>query len=831
MRLWGIKKTHFLLLLMLFCAFHVGYGQERALEKWLFFSEINPDVKKVTLPHTWNDTDAFDDTPGYFRGTGTYTTEIKVSDLTKKYFLHFNGANQHTKVWVNNTYVGEHQGGYTAFDIPVTHQIVEGINRIKVTVNNSHNESVPPLDADFTFYGGLYRTALLKAKQKIHFKLRNGAEAIKIDPILQTNGSGDLTINGELTNPENDSIRLEATLYYKKKKVAVRTKKTTTDFNMTISLPNPKVWSPDSPNLYSLELLLYHGQNEVDRFKNKIGFRRFSASTSGFVLNGKKIKLIGVNRHQDWEGLGNAVPVQTQLKDLAMIKEMGANFLRLAHYPQDRAIYRAADSLGLLLWSEIPVINKVPAYEHYSAYRKHALQMQKEHIAQNYNHPSLVFIGYMNEIFLRLAFDKTNQQTRTKIIENSVSLAKELEELTRYEAPHHTTVMAVHGNQIYNETGIADIPMVVGWNLYYGWYEGAVEDLGPFLDKEFEKYPNRPLLISEYGVGADQRIHNDKPKKFDFSEEYQFTFHPSYVKQVNDRPFVIGLSAWNFADFGSEFRGDAMPHINQKGLVNFDRTPKNSYYWYQSILKPKVPILKFFKEAATSIRVAPTKKLLIISNQSGKLKVNHVISEFTPEQGIASETIQLNEGENKIQLLNLKGEVKDEMIIIRKRPSLIFEKELALNFGTTSYFNGASNRLWIPVSEVPSLIITGAVVNEKSSTNIRDTDDDPLYQSAISEVTEIAIPARKGRYKVTLFIANLGKDAKQIYELSKSGNSVSSSQTRQVFVNGTVLEIPSLEKFYSIAVFTEVAVEKNIKITSSDNETFALSGMLVERLN
>lgn len=222
-----------------------------------------------------------------------------------------------------------------------------------------------------------------------------------------------------------------------------------------------------------------------------------------------------------------------------MMKVMGSNFLRLAHYPQDKTIYKAADSIGLILWSEIPVVNKVPVGKDYDSYKINSLQMQKEHIAQNYNHPSLVFIGYMNEIFLRMVFDKHSEEEKKQIIHNSLELAKELESLTRKLAPYHTTVMALHGNQIYNDTGIADISMVIGWNLYYGWYEGKTEDLGGFLDSEFKKFPNRPLIISEYGVGADMRLHNSNPKKFDFSEEYQFNYHPGYYQQIMKRPFVV----------------------------------------------------------------------------------------------------------------------------------------------------------------------------------------------------------------------------------------------------------------------------------------------------
>ena len=250
--------------------------------------------------------------------------------------------------------------------------------------------------------------------------------------------------------------------------------------------------------------------------------------------------------------------------------------------------------------------------------------------------------GYMNEIFLRLQFDKKmSQPDREKLKKDTYRLTEQLEKLTRDLAPNHITVMALHYNEIYNDTKLADIPMLIGWNLYFGWYYETIEDLGRFLDDQHKRFPNRSLLVSEYGPGADVNISTKSPMTYDYSQEYQLKLHKSYYEQVQERDFVTGMTAWNFADFGSEFRGESRPHVNQKGLVQYNREPKEIYYWYQSILRSDKPMIHIanYQKAITLIN-ENTYEITVFSNQkTGKIFINN---EFVEDLSFASGVAKIN---------------------------------------------------------------------------------------------------------------------------------------------------------------------------------------------
>ncbi|MEN9908640.1 MAG: hypothetical protein RLZZ540_1789 [Bacteroidota bacterium] len=813
------------------------FSQEVEIKKWNFSSEKNPKIQPIKIPHTWNAIDAFDDEPGYWRGKGTYTTTVNITTIKKVHYIHFNGVNQQTKVWINGSYAGQHKGGYTAFDIDISSYVKQGTNKITVGVDNTNNETIPPLEADFTFYGGIYRSVYLCEEETTHFKKSNGADAIKIDALLDNDWQGELQLKGAISNKNKQLLNPKVRLNIKdatNKLIATIEENIGAEFNLNVKLKNPLLWSPQTPNLYNVELNLLDVNGKIlDIYHQKIGFRKFEATTSGFNLNGKPIKLIGVNRHQDFEGIGNAVPIQKQIQELVMIKNMGSNFLRLAHYPQDKAVYKAADSLGLILWSEIPVVNNVPINANYSEYKGNCIQMQKEHIDQNYNHPSLIFVGYMNEIFLRMYFDRPENEIKQKIIKNTLDLAQTLEDLTRKEAPNHITVMAIHGNQIYNETKIASLPMVLGWNLYQGWYSGQIQDLGVFLDEENKKYPNRPLIISEYGVDADKRLHNSDPKKMDFSEEYQFKYHPGYYQQLKDRPYVIGMTAWNFADFGSELRGNPIPHVNQKGLVNFDRSPKNIYYWYKAILKPEEKLSQFFKDLPTHISDSPKKKIIIISNQKVFLKVNDSEKiELQENTGLIETWINLKEGSNNLSLYDEFGKLQDSTNLIYQKPDLSKSNTLAINFGTENYFIDDKNQIWIPYNQQSLLKVLGTVQNVNSSSNIKNTTNDPIYQSSISNVEKITAELPKGDYEVTLLFSLLKKDKSLVYELNnkkEDANTVLSNQN--IKINGKLIKIEKINPFDKTDCTTTIKVEKDLIIEIvNETEKITISGIKIKKL-
>ncbi len=827
-----MNKVKIILLFFFFTV--MAFAQKMELQNWNFYTEKDSVIQKVQLPHTWNIKDAFDDEPGYWRGKGIYFRNITIKDISKVYYLHFYGANQITTVWINNQLVGKHNGGYTAFDILISPHLTTGNNQIKVQVDNSHQETVPPLDADFTFYGGIYRKVELVEENPIHFKKEYGAEAVKVDAFLDDKLQGKLSMTSSIKNPPQDSLSIKISIFDSDNNTVFNTQEKILDtINFQGKIKDPKLWSPENPNLYLLKLILLNDKNQiVDSYQHEIGFRKFEVSTSAFKLNNQPLKLVGVNRHQDWKGLGNAVPVEKQIRDLVTIKEMGSNFLRLAHYPQDEAIYKTADSLGLIIWSEIPIVNKVPATKEYSEYEKNAIQMQREHIAQNYNHPSLVFVGYMNEIFLRMVFDKPKEQQ--KIIENTLKLAEKLEVLTRSEAPNHITVMALHGNQIYNETGIADIPMVIGWNLYYGWYEGEIDDLGTFLDSEFRKFSNRPLIISEYGVGADVRLHNDTSKKFDFSEEYQLNYHRGYWQQLMERDFIIGMAAWNFADFGSEFRGDAMPHINQKGLVNFDRSPKNIYFWYKSILDPDKKLTKIYRDFPIHINESRNKEIKIISNQEVITKLNGIeVNTTKPKDGLIDLTLKLKKGKNKIMTYNNKSVLQDSLTIEWWSPDFNEIKYIAINFGMESYFMDDENRIWIPAKELSFLKITGNQKKIVNNANIKATQNDPLYQTAISNIEAIEIVVPKGKYKLKLLFSKWSNGKSLVYELNEKKDSTYTNSKHEINlkINEKIVDVEKMETFQKKDKIMVIEVIDKIHIKRTNNQSFSICGIVLEKIS
>lgn len=823
-----MKKICTVLFFLASCSLTFSQGTE--LRKWTFYTEQDTVKQEVAIPHTWNAEDAFDDVPGYWRGKGYYLKSIDISDLKKDYFLHFNGANQVTRVWVNNKFAGEHKGGYTAFDIDISPFVFKGHNSLKVEVDNSYDETIPPLEADFTFYGGIYRKVYMVTENPVHFVKKLGTDAVKIDALFGNDSKGKLQISGSIINKKDREYTVK--IQVSGAGIEKIIKKVSDDFSTEISMDKPQLWSPDVPHLYRVRVALYLRNKLLDAYESNIGFRKFTANTTGFRMNDKPVKLIGVNRHQDWEGMGNAVPIEKQLEDLVAIKAMGANFLRLAHYPQDAAIYRAADSLGIILWSEIPIVNKVPVSDDYQEFKKNSLHMQEEHIAQNYNHPSLIFVGYMNEIFLRMVFDKPDETTQQAIIDNTLALAKDLEALTRKEAPHHLSVMALHGNPIYNATGIADLPRVIGWNLYYGWYGGEMNELGGFLDDQNVYYPQRPLIISEYGVGADVRLHNDQPRRFDFSEEYQFKYHPSYYKQVMDRDFVIGMAAWNYADFGSEFRGDAIPHVNQKGLVNFDRSPKNIYYWYKMILNPGVKSGRFFEGFHTYIADDDKKEIIIISNQHVILKDNYGYrSDLKPFNDLISYYADLTPGENTFTLYDDKGNFLDSLRIFYSKPDLAKIDALAVNFGTDTYFKDSLNRIWTPLKAVLSTVrVNGDSKVISSSTNIKGTVDDPLYQTALSGLDEIRINVPKGNYLVTLSVAEYAKDSRLAYELNKESNGEEASSDQILKINDQEVPMDKMPAFTKRDIAVKVSAVDGITIRAADGKKFKICGLEIKKI-
>jgi beta-galactosidase len=305
----------------------------------------------------------------------------------------------------------------------------------------------------------------------------------------------------------------------------------------------------------------------IDDITERFGYRWFSFDPDlGFSLNGRRMRLQGVNRHQDRYGYGNALSNELHRFDMAMIKSLGANFVRLAHYPQDPAVLEACDSLGLLVWEEIPVVTSVGK----EAFAANARTMLIEMITQHFNHPSIIIWGLMNETMRSQPEDE---------IHWTVDLCRELHTMAKRLDPSRKTAQAQFGDRGTDILAITDIR---GWNRYFGWYYGEFSEFGPFLDADRQKAPGQVIMVSEYGADNLRGYHSERPMPSDFTEEWALALHKSTWQQIVDRPYIAGSAVWNMFDFASDEKTGNDPRINQKGLATFDRKPKDAFYYYQS---------------------------------------------------------------------------------------------------------------------------------------------------------------------------------------------------------------------------------------------------------
>lgn len=865
---------HILKKISLICCVAVSvqmFSQTRNINSGWQYSEDKTHWQTVNIPHTWNQTDAFDDQPGYRRGLGYYKKQVFIAseEENKLHFLKFNAVNQEATVFINGKEVTNHKGGYTAFTVDISNYVnFNTYNLIEVTVDNTHNVDIPPLDADFTFYGGIYRDVELITVPKQHFSLNDFASDgfyVNYDEVSEEKAS--VRVTAILKNNDTESVKTQLHLSLMDAEGAEVKSRTETiklpaeaSNSIQVKLPlvyKPHLWSPENPYLYRLKLALKDekGNTLQTKFAN-VGFRwAMVDAEKGFFLNGKPIKLIGVNRHQDYQGYGNAVPIELQEKDIHLIKNMGANVIRFAHYPHRRELYDLCDELGILVWTEIPIINKVTDSE---AFYEVSKNMQNEHVKQYYNHPSVVMFGYMNEIFLRLAFDgKSSQEEKEALKITTVKLANELEDLTRKLAPNHITVMAGHLNELYNETGIADVPMLFGWNLYFGWYDANIEDLGTFLDEQHKRYPNRSLLLSEYGPGADVRIFTKTPKKFDFSTDYQAKLHQSYYKQITDRPFMTGMTAWNFADFGSEFRGDAIPHVNQKGLVQYDRMPKDIYYWYKSVLDSDKPFLHIATDHLKDLTLFEDEPfpIQIFSNQlQASVSLNgEKLNDLTFENGVATIDMSFVNGVNTISVVN--DSISEEKTVnVSRMEAFDFKnfKRFGINLGSHFYFYDAEKNItfvpdqaykkgWFGYLDGKAFGMTKDK-NQGIPHNIKNSNSEPLFQTMLEGCTTYKIDVPNGYYQVQLyFVEPQIKPTENIYNLSNSDTQTVSKNQRifDVYVNGELVEkqfnlAQTYPEKHGVTLTTQIQIENNNGITLSLKPIEGqpvMSGVLIEKLD
>jgi beta-galactosidase len=813
----------------------------------------------VQVPHTWNATDVMDDEPGYYRGTAWYKKSLPVNAAwkTKNVFLFFEGANQVTEVYINGKKAGEHIGGYTGFYIPISALLQfdgkDNLNEIAVKVNNSYNENIPPLSADFTFYGGIYRDVYVVATEDIHFTTaNNGSNGLFITTPQVTAATASVQLTGSLINETATDKKLTITTVITDRAGKVMgeissplTAKAGTEatFKQLIkAVANPHLWSPEDPYLYTAITRIADAKTGqlLDQLTNAVGFRWFSFDgDKGFFLNGQPYKLVGANRHQDYQGLGNALPDELAWKDMVLLKQMGGNFLRIAHYPQDPTILKACDELGILASIEIPVVNEITESD---SFFLNCANMQREMIRQNFNHPAIIIWCYMNEVLLRPHFgnDKPRQEIYFARIEK---LAKMLDSLTRKEDPSRYTMLVNHGDfNRYKTVGLTQIPMLVGWNLYSGWYGGNLTDFPAFLERHHKEFPDKPLLVTEYGADADPRIRSFQPIRFDKSVEYTTKLHQYYLAEMLKRPFVAGIALWNLADFNSETREETMPHINNKGLLLWDRRAKDPYYYYQAILN-KQPFVKI-ADAYWTIRggmadsnaISCTQPVQVSSNLTeAELLLNGIsFGKKKMENGMAEWNVPFVNGKNVITVQGVQeGKVYNDYAAIdfQLQPRRFADEripftQLNVLLGAQRYYiDEQRQQIWLP--DQPYQSGSWGVVGGKpfkvsrlpygTDKNILGTDDDPIYQTQQTGIETYRLDVPAGEYEVTLHFAELlGGTVKGLpYNLSNSARKEEDVQRSfNVLVNGAlVLEHFDIARQYGVAK----AITKKINITVAGN--------------
>ncbi len=543
--------------------------------KWAFSKQVTTVPAEmpsnwcfVNLPHSWNAIDGQDGDNDYFRGTCYYVKSFKKFELpeAEKYYLEIKGANSSADVYLNGKVLAHHDGGYSTWRVDITNGIKEE-NLLVIAVDNAANDKVYPQMADFTFYGGLYRDVNIICVNDSHFELmHHGGPGLKITPAI--NGiNADVEIETWVVNLK-DNQKLRYVIKATDGKVVAE--KETTDTKVNLEINNVHLWhGKKDPYLYTAEIELVDGDNVVDNISSRFGCRTFKIDPeNGFILNGEEYPLRGVSRHQDRWGFGNALLPEHHEEDIDLICEVGATTIRLAHYQHDQYFYDLCDERGLVIWAEIPYISN-----HLPGGRENTISQMKELIIQNYNHPSIVVWGLSNEITMKGDSDPD-------LLENHEILNDLAHEMDKTRL---TTIAAVSMCDI--DSPYIQIPDVVSYNHYFGWYGGDTTMNGPWFDNFHAKYPNIPIGCSEYGCEA-LNWHTSDPKQGDYTEEYQAYYHEELIKQFFSRKYMWATHVWNMFDFGADSRNEGGENgQNHKGLVTFDRKyKKDSFYAYKAWL-------------------------------------------------------------------------------------------------------------------------------------------------------------------------------------------------------------------------------------------------------
>ena len=602
-----IKNLFVFLVFGLVSVFSVNGRDVRSFnDGWSFkkadnFPKVEDGWEAVNIPHTWNAEDMQIKRNIFYAGDAyykkTFTPEASLSD--KRVFLRFEGVAATADVYVNNNFAGSHKGGYSAFAIEVTGLLKFGEpNNIIVKVNNAPNPAVIPVNHTlFGVYGGIYRPVSLIVTDKVNIAVTDYASpGIYISQKNVTNKSADVNVKIKLENKnkEKKDVRLVTTIFETNGKIKAKQELPVSVppqgrqfFHQDFAIKNPHLWQGlEDPYLYKVVTQVVSNGEVIDEVVQPLGLRHFELKAAdGMYLNGKKVPMYGVCRHQDWWELGTALDNEHHAKDLEIIKEIGATTIRFAHYQQSEYLYSKCDSIGFIIWAEIPFVNRVTTQE-----RENAKSQLTELIRQNYNHPSIYVWGLHNEVYTPYNY--------------TVDLTTELNDLAKSEDPDRYTVSVSGYSKVDQTCNLnADIQ---GINHYFGWYNGEIGDIEKWVTGMEKNFPGYNIIFSEYGAEANvdqqEEIVGEVGRYFSqfYPETFATKFHEIQWGVIAKHPYLVASYVWNTFDFATPVNTQGgVEARNMKGLVTFDRKiKKDPFYWYKANWS-KEPVLYITQRRAT----------------------------------------------------------------------------------------------------------------------------------------------------------------------------------------------------------------------------------------
>ncbi|MDE6587397.1 MAG: beta-galactosidase [Paramuribaculum sp.] len=633
--------------------------------RFRFSHEVNHSAaRRVDIPHTWNAQDALAGKIDYKRGIGNYTKRVHIGDdlKGKRLYVKCEGANSVCNLFVNGRHVGEHRGGYSAFVFEITDFVDFGKdNTLMFRVNNGEQLDVMPLVGDFNFYGGLYRDVNLIATDSTCVSLLDyGSPGVYLRQNSVTDKQADVTadvrVSGLAKEPQNVTLKMEVTdgdrvVVSSEKDFVLQPGADAQPVAVDFSIENPHLWDGRrDPFMYDVEISLVKDGRVIDRISEPLGLRYYHTDPdNGFFLNGRRVQLFGVNRHQERAGIGNALTPAHHEEDVDIMLDMGVNAMRLAHYQQAEHMYDLTDRNGVVVWAEIPFVGPGgyadKGFVDQESFKANGRNQLIELIRQNYNHPSIMFWGIFNEL--------------KEDGDNPVEYVKELNELAHKEDTTRPTTAASNQGGALNF-----ITDNIAWNRYDGWYGSTPATLATWLDATHSKHPELRIGISEYGAGASFYHQQDSvvqpaPGGRWHPENWQLKYHIDNWRIINDRPFVWGSFVWNMFDFGAAHRTEGDRNgINDKGLVSHDRKDrKDAFYFYRANWNPE-PMVYIAGRRASS-RKMPVTDITVFSNSGPVvLYVNgSKIKEVAPDDVnvCTFSDVTLSPGENRIEVTTGKG--------------------------------------------------------------------------------------------------------------------------------------------------------------------------------